>query len=68
METFTEIISAWESPQSFGEDVGTTANHGYMMCRRNSIPAKFWGRTVRQAKKRRYHGITLALMAELAEK
>ncbi len=67
MESFSEIIGAWETGTQFAEDVGVPYVTAAAWRQRNSIPSERWEVVVESAAKRGYPGITLELLARIAK-
>ena len=66
METFSDIIEAFGGGGAFADAIGITPAHAYVLKHRNTIPARFWTRTVAAAQARRIKGVSVEMMAMFA--
>ncbi len=67
MKNAAEIINQWDSPREFADDIGSTSVNVRAMRRLNSIPDKYWKVLVEKASERGIDGISLEVLAELAD-
>lgn len=68
MHTFREIISQWGTVAAFATAVGTNERTAMSWWQRRSIPAKWFGPTVRAAEAAGYNHITADQLVLLAER
>lgn len=70
VKTFSDIIDLWPDPapvtlaQDLNEEPGTVRQWRS----RDTLPSRVWRRTVRSAERRRIDGVTLDVMASIAER
>jgi hypothetical protein len=67
MKTFGDIIAQWPSAGEFASDIGLRRNHVQTMKVRASIPPEYWLRIVRCAAHRGFRGVSMELLASIAE-
>lgn len=67
MDSFAQIIDRFGGAPAFGKAVGIPDSHARAMKARDSIPDGYWSRMVAAAAENSIEGVTLELLAELAE-
>jgi hypothetical protein len=69
MRTFSAIIDLWPEPApvTFAADLGEEAGTCRQWRTRNTIPPRVWKRTVEAAATRGLGGVTLDVLAKIAE-
>lgn len=70
MHTFADIIDLWPkpSPVTFAEDIGEESGTCRAWRNRNTLPDRVWRKVVAAAEKREIEGVTLEVLARIAEK
>lgn len=66
MNSFSEVVGAWETVAIFADDVGVPYVTAAAWRQRNSIPAQRWSAVVKAAQKRGIEGVTLEILAAFA--
>jgi hypothetical protein len=67
MHSFSDIIAAFGGVVPFRDALGLPDVNARQMKQRDSIPAHYWPRTVEAAHERGVEGVTLEVLANLAE-
>ena len=67
IETFGDIIEAFGGPTKYAKAVEIETFHAQTMKTRDSIPASYWAKTVAAAEEGDIAGITLDVLARIAE-
>lgn len=67
-DSFRSVIAAWPSLAVFASDIGVAENTAKKMRQRDSIAPEYWSSAVTAADVRGVAGVTLELLAQLAEK
>ncbi len=67
MQTFADIIAAFGGVVPFRDAMGLPDVNARQMKHRDSIPPGYWPRAVEAAKERQVEGVTLELLASIAE-
>lgn len=67
MNSFSDIIAAFGGVVPFRDAMGLPDLNARQMKLRDSIPAGYWPRVVREASLRDIDGVTLEKLAELAQ-
>lgn len=65
---FKDIIYLWPSAADFGRDIGVGEVSARAMSRRNSIPSKYWGATIKAAVERGISSLSYETLAKCATK
>lgn len=65
--SFTDIINTWPTAEEFARDLQITGVRARVWRARNIIPAGYWRDVVWFARRRRIDGITLELLARIAQ-
>lgn len=68
MESFADVIAKWPSTAEFGNDIGIVDSLTAVWKHRKSIPVEYWRKIVEKAAERGIDGVSLELLASLAEK
>ncbi|MBR2819815.1 MAG: hypothetical protein IKE60_34415 [Reyranella sp.] len=66
MDTFIDIINAWESPTILADDLGEEIGTVRQWRNRNKLPDRVWKAIVMAAQRRAIEGVTLERLAEIA--
>lgn len=67
MKSFSDIIAAFGGVVPFREAMGLEDVNARQMKQRDSIPARYWAKVVAAANERSLEGITLEVLADLAQ-
>ncbi len=67
VETFSELIALWGNPAELAQDIGAKANTVSKWSQRNFVRSEWWNAIERAAVTRGFDGITVEMMADLAE-
>lgn len=68
MHTFSEVIRAWPNRSAMAADLRVDYGLVKQWERRDSIPAAYWPALVERASDRSISGVTLEMLARLAER
>jgi hypothetical protein len=66
-EAFARIIDLFGRPEDFANAIGIPKSHARIMRGRCSIPLRYWRRAIDAAKERNIDGVTMDVMAEIAD-
>lgn len=66
VQTFTDIINAWEKPGLLAEDIGEEVGTVRQWRNRDTFPDRVWKAAVAAAARRGIEGVTLELLASIA--
>lgn len=67
LESFRAVIACWPTISDFAGDIGVSDNTAKQMRTRDRIPDAYWARAVAGAEQRKLRGVSLKLLASLAE-
>ncbi|KKM04793.1 hypothetical protein LCGC14_1760610 [marine sediment metagenome] len=65
MESFHEVIDAWEAMAELATDLQIATSHVRTMRSRDSIPARFWAPLAAAAQRRGIKGVTIESLAKI---
>ncbi|WP_422036560.1 carph-isopro domain-containing protein [Reyranella sp.] len=68
MQTFADIIDAWESPAALADDLGEEVGTVRQWRNRNRLPDRVWKKIVEAARARGIEGVSLDVLAGIAER
>ena len=66
VQTFTDIINAWEKPAHLAEDIGEEVGTVRQWRNRDTFPDRVWKAAVEAAARRGIEGVTLERLAAIA--
>ena len=66
LQTFTAVIARWDTQTLLADDVGATPGMVRQWRYRDNIPPEYWLRVAAAAKRRKFYGISLNSLAEIA--
>lgn len=67
IRSFTDVINAFGGPTKYAASIGVETFHAQSMKNRDSIPPAYWNKTVGAAEDGAIEGVTLDVLAKLAE-
>lgn len=68
MNSNRQIIELWETRSAFADDIKIKEGTASAWWQRDSIPKEFWKAIVEAAKTRKFKGVTLEVLADIAAK
>lgn len=66
LETFSAVIDRWPTQAILADDTGATPGMVKQWKYRDNIPPEYWLRVAAAAKRRKFYGISLNGLAEIA--